>query len=147
MTIKRFLLINTLALSLGVSSMAAMAAQPASEKIATLSAQQSQPKHHRWGGLLTQEQRAELKNYMQSMRQKMTPLVKEKKALKLQLMGKIATPGVQWDEISKLVDQINANNAQMTTLYAQTQLQVFQKLGVLLPPPHKHHSRWHKHMG
>ncbi len=147
MAIKRFLLINTLALSLGVSSMAVVAAQPASEKIATLSAQQNQSKHHRLGGLLTQEQRAELKNYMQGMRQQMIPLIKEKKALKLQLMGKIATPGVQWDEISKLVNQINANNAKITTLYAQTQLQVFQKLGVMLPPFHKHHSKWHRHMG
>ena len=62
-------------------------------------------------------------------------------------MGKIATPGAQWEEVSKLVDKINANNAQMTTLFAQTQLQVFQKFGIVLPPPHKHHFRWHKHMG
>lgn len=147
MTIKRFLLVNTLALALGLSSMAAVAAQPDSEKIASLSAQKNQPMHQRWGNLLTQEQRAELKNYMQETHQKMLPLIKEKNALKLQLMGKIATPGVQWEEVSKLVDKINANNAQMTTLFAQTQLQVFQKFGIVLPPPHKHHFRWHKQMG
>ena len=145
MAIKRFLLINTLALALGVSSLAA--AQPSSEKIINLSTQPSRVHQHQWEGMLSQEQRAELQNYMKEMQRQMAPLLKEKRALKLQLMGKIATPGMQWEEISKLVDKINANNNQITTVFAKTQVQVFQKLGDLLPPPHKHHFKWHKNMG
>ncbi|MCL9685651.1 hypothetical protein [Legionella maioricensis] len=145
MAIKRFLLINTLAIALGASSLAA--AQPSSEKIINLSAPPAHAHPHPFDGMLSQEQKAELQNYMKAMHQQMAPLLKEKSALRLQLMGKIATPGMQWEEISKLVDKINANNNQITTVFAKTQLQVFQKLGVLLPPPHKHHFKWQKRMG
>lgn len=143
MTIKRLLLINSFALALGISSIAA--ADPSSEKIINMSAQTNNQQQHQSGGILTQEQRVELKNYIQNMRQEMLPLLKEKRALKLQLRGKIATPGMQWEELAKLVDQINTNDNKINTVFAKTQFEVFQKLGILLPQPYKHHHfHWYR---
>jgi hypothetical protein len=86
--------------------------------------------------MLTPVQRQELHTILQSMREQMTPLIKEKKSLQLQLRGKLATPNTQWDDVSSLVASLNDNHAKITTLYAKTQLKAFQTLGVLLPLPH-----------
>jgi protein CpxP len=90
-------------------------------------------------GLLTDEQRDELKAIKKNLHEQLLPLFKEKMALKLQLKGKMASPQTQWADISKLVDQLNENNAKITTLIARTQLSAFQKLGVLLPLQHHYH--------
>lgn len=95
-------------------------------------------------GLLTAEQRDELKAIKKSLHEQLLPLFKEKRALKLQLKGKMASPQTQWADISKLVDQLNENNAKITTLIARTQLSAFQKFGVLLPLHHHHHHHGFK---
>lgn len=82
-----------------------------------------------------QEQRSAFKSFMQASRQQMLPLMKEKHALKMQLRGLLATPGVQWSDISRVVDKINTNHAQTTTLFAKQQLDLVRRFGVLLPPP------------
>lgn len=94
--------------------------------------------HHGFNKLLTAQENSELRAIMKNFHEQMAPLVKEKVALKLQLRGKIATPQTQWADISKLIEQINENNAKITTLIARTQLSTFQKLGVLMPLPHHH---------
>ena len=82
------------------------------------------------------------------MRESMRPLLKEKEALRLQLVGKLATPGTEWKDLSPLIAKINDNNAKITTLFTKTQLSSFQKLGVLLfPHPHAKHSHHHPHRG
>lgn len=99
-------------------------------------------------GILTIEQRDDLKVIKKNLHEQLVPLFKEKMALKLQLKGKMASPQTQWADISKLVDQLNENNAKITSLVVRTQLSTFQKFGVLLPlqPHHFHHhhgfKRW-----
>ena len=140
MHIKKLVLGSTLALSLLSTSMVF-----ANEDTNKMTPQIA--KHHHFhkgsGILLTTEQRADLQVILQDMRQQMTPLLKEKRALKLQLMGKLATPAMQWNDIAKLVEHINENNAQITTLFAKTQLTTYQKLGVLLPAFHGRHGHGH----
>ncbi|CDZ79071.1 hypothetical protein BN59_03387 [Legionella massiliensis] len=97
-------------------------------------------KNHGYNKLLTAQQNNELREIMKGLREQMAPLIKEKIALKMQLKGKIATPQTQWSDISKLVEQINENNAKITALIARTQLTTFQKLGVLIP---MHNPRFH----
>ncbi|MGL5742071.1 MAG: hypothetical protein ACRCXC_05745 [Legionella sp.] len=74
----------------------------------------------------------------------MLPLIKEKRALSMQRRGKIATPNTNWSDISGLVEKRNAINAKMGTLWAKTQFQTVQKLGIVLPMHHKHHCRFQK---
>ncbi len=73
---------------------------------------------------------------MGDLHQKIAPLMKEQRALKLQLKGKMATPGTTWDQISGLVSKINAKHAEISTLRAKAQFELYQKTGVMLPPPH-----------
>ncbi len=140
MQIKQLVLTSTLALTLlGVSI--ASAHQP-TVQIAPPHGQQ-QHCHNKFGHLLTSEERQQLHALLNDMRQQMKPLVKEKRALKLQLMGKLATPNTQWTDIAPLVDKINNNHAKITTLFAKTQLKAFQSMGVLLPK--RHGKRFNHH--
>ena len=97
--------------------------------------------HPRFGNvLLTKAQRAEMRTIVHAMFEEMRPLLKTKHALQLQLMGKVATPNMQWSEVAGLLNAINQNNARITTLFAKTQFTTFQKLGVTLPLPHTNHG-------
>lgn len=136
MKIKQVLLLSTLALSLGTAPLAI--AQPVSQKNEPIKSTHFFKRGHHNNLYLSKEQKSELRQYMKEMRRQIAPLVKETRALKLQLMGKIATPGTKWSDISGLVGKINSNQAQIKTIFAKTQLNVFQKLGVLLPPPQSH---------
>jgi len=89
--------------------------------------------------VLTVEQRDELRNIMRNLHVQLTPLIKKKMALKIQLKGKMATPQTQWADINKLVEELNENNAKMTTLITRAQLVAFQKFGVFLPLHHRFH--------
>lgn len=135
MKVKNYLLLGTLALSLGTASIAS--AHP-------MKHHHQRPTHcHKephFLKMLTQEQRTEFDALMTATKEQVKPLFKEKHALHMQLNGLIATPGMQWSEVSKVVDKINANNAKITTLFAQNKLEVFKKFGVVLPPFHRAHA-------
>src|SRR3990167_5666630 len=109
---------------------------------------QIKPCHQGSGKLLTAPQRTALHTLRQTMWTEMRPLIKEKQALRLQLMGKIATPNIQWREIEVVLNKVNENNAKITTLRAKTQFTTFQKLGVTFPLHHQHRSySHHEHRG
>ncbi|KTC83915.1 hypothetical protein [Legionella cincinnatiensis] len=136
MNIKRFLLINSMALSLLGASIAS--AQPPASGAAT-STNQSQQYHHSMNKILTPQQRVELVKIKKNLRAQMLPLIKEKRALSLQIRGKIATPDAKWSDISSLLEKRNAVELKISTLLAKTQLQTYQKMGILLPIHHRHH--------
>ncbi|KTD17748.1 hypothetical protein [Legionella jordanis] len=141
MNLRRLLCMPAFLLSLGLSPLALADDGPQHNQ--TLPTGKIHKSHA--GHLLTAEQRGEVDKMIETMHQQLNPLIKERQALRLQLMGKLATAGMQWDELSPLVTKINANNSQITELLAKTQLQIFQKFGVLLPPRpravmfHHHH--------
>ncbi|WP_115710815.1 hypothetical protein [Legionella sainthelensi] len=137
MNIKRFLLINSMALSLLGTSIAS--AQSMASSAAT-SANQSSQYHQSISKILTPQQRAELVKIKKNLRAQMIPLVKEKRALSLQIKGKIATPNAKWSDISGLLEKRNAVELKISTLLAKTQLQTYQKLGILLPTHHRPHN-------
>lgn len=113
----------------------------ANQNTATVASPQGQYRYHKaHNRLLTAKQQQELHAILHEMNQQMIPLLKTKEALNLQIRGKIAAPNTQWRDIASLVNQLNENNAKITTLFAKTQLSTFQKLGVLLPSPHAGHS-------
>ncbi|WP_454782940.1 hypothetical protein [Legionella sp. WA2022007384] len=136
MNVKRFLLINSLAFS--VLSTCIATAQPVASG-ATVSINQTGHYRQHVGKLLTPEQRMELAKIKQNLRTQMAPLIKEKRALSMQIRGKLATPNAKWSDIANLVEKRNRVNAKISTLWAQTQFQTYQKLGVLLPVHHGHH--------
>lgn len=161
MRIKNLVLTSTLVLSIIGSSLASAAA---TETTATktipmtkLSQTDSKAHHTTWnskhghqgaGKLLTVQQQADLHTIKQAMFIEMRPLLKEKHALRLQLMGKIATPAMPWSDVEVVLNKINVNHAKMTTLVAKTQLTTFQKLGVTLPLHHKQRAYSHnEHRG
>lgn len=78
----------------------------------------------------------------------MQPLLKIKMALRMQLAGKIATPGTEMTDITPLLIKINENNAKITALVAKTQLLAFQKTGRMLLSKYtsRHHFK-HFHHG
>lgn len=137
MNIKRFLLINSLAL--GLLSTSVSIAQPTA---AVASIQQTGQYHSNVGKLLSPEQRFELAKIRKALRVQMAPLIKEKRALTMQIKGKMASPHAKWSDIAPLVEKRNAVNAKIHTLWAQTQFQTYQKVGVLLPVHHAHHCRF-----
>lgn len=137
MNIKRFLLINSMALSLLAASIAS--AQPMASGVATTSPNQSSQYRQSISKILTPQQRAELVKIKKNLRAQMIPLIKEKRALSLQIRGKIATPNAKWSDISGLLEKRNAVELKISTLLAKTQLQTYQKLGILLPIHHRHH--------
>ena len=130
MRIKNLVLTSTFALSLIGSSIGLANQESSTISPPTATHQNS---HKSSVNKLTSQQRAELHTILEGMREQMIPLLKMKKALKLQLIGKIATPKTQWKDIASLVNSINENNAKITILFAKTRLTAFQKLGVLLP--------------
>ncbi|WP_454786074.1 Spy/CpxP family protein refolding chaperone [Legionella sp. WA2024007413] len=136
MNVKRFLLINSLAFSVLSTSIAI--AQPAASG-ATVSINHTGHYKQHVGKLLTPEQRSELAKIKNTFRTQMAPLIKEKRALSMQIKGKLASPNAKWSDISSLVEKRNRVNAKISTLWAQTQFQTYQKLGVLLPVHHSHH--------
>ncbi|WP_131795209.1 hypothetical protein [Fluoribacter gormanii] len=138
MNMKRFLLINSLAFSVLSTSIAA--AQPVVSG-ATVSINQTGHYRQHVGKLLTPEQRSELAKIKKNLRAQMAPLIKEKRALSMQIRGKLATPNAKWSDISSLVEKRNRVNAKISALWTQTQFQTYQKLGVLLPVHHGHHCR------
>jgi hypothetical protein len=135
MNIKHFLLINSVALSL-LGASVVLAESPSNNMTAPLNKTGHNPQHT--GKLLTPQQRSELAKIKKSLRAQMTPLIKERRALSLQIKGKIATTNAEWSEVASLVEQRNAVNEKISTLWAKTQFQTFQKLGVLLPMHHGH---------
>jgi len=141
MKMKHLLLVNGLAL--GVLGASIATAQPSATATVASINQTGQHRQH-VGKLLTPEQRSELAKIKKNLRAKMTPLIKEKRALSMQIRGKMATPNVKWTDISRLVEKRNAVNAKINVLWTQTQFQTFQKLGVLLPV---HHGRHGHHCG
>lgn len=143
MHIKNLVIGSGLALSL-LSSSIVVADQPTNPMSPSHKHQQC----HKgmWKGkMLSPEERQQVHALMKEMRQQMKPLIREKHALKLQLMGKLATPNTQWEDVAALVKNINETNAKMTTLRVQTQLKSFQTIGIMLPMSHGkhfgHHSR------
>ena len=153
MRIKNLVLTSTLALSLIASSLAsATTPMPSgqSKSMTEITKPLLPMKHckHRHGKLLTVQERTELDGIMESLFTEMKPLIKEKQALRLQLMGKIATPNMPWSDVSVVLNKVNENNAKITTLLAKTELRAFQKLGIMLPLNHKqrayhHHTNCH----
>ena len=139
MRIKNVVLTSTFALSLIGSSLGF-----ANQDTSKINAPTATHQQKGLGNKLTAQQREELRTILLNMRKQMTPLLNNKRALKLQLMGKIATPKTQWNDIASLVNKINENNANITTLFAKTQLITFQKLGVLLPSLHKQYFYEHQ---
>ncbi|CAM2746359.1 Uncharacterised protein [Legionella steigerwaltii] len=140
MKIKRFLLISSL--SLGVLGASIATAQPSATAAVASINHTGQYRQH-VGKLLTPEQRSELAKIRKSLRAQMAPLIKEKRALSMQIRGKIATSNAKWSDISRLVEKRNTLNAKINTLWTQTQFQTYQKLGVLLPIHHHgHHCRF-----
>lgn len=158
MRIKDLVLTSTLAVSI-IGSSLAFAAQTSNAETTPMtkitqsatptihSTERHNVRHQGLEKLLTVPQRAELHTIRQAMWTEMRPLLKEKYALRLQLMGKIATPNVQWSEVTAVLNKVNANNTKITTLLAKTQFTSFQKLGISLPLRHKHHAYSHKHSG
>lgn len=85
---------------------------------------------------LSATQKKEFASIRQTYRKQIMPLMQQQTSLKVQLQGKLVTPGVEWKDISALVQQINKNQAELVTIRAKTQLATFQKTGVLLPSQH-----------
>lgn len=142
MNIKRFLILNSIAFSILSTSMAT--AQPSVAGAGMVSIHQTQHFRPNEGKLLTPAQRSELARIKKNLHEQMMPLIKEKRALSMQIRGKLATPHANWNDISKLVEKRNMINAKMNTLWTQTQFKTFQKLGVLLPARHGHHCGFHQ---
>lgn len=140
MYMKRLLLVNSLALALFGAS---VASAQAPTDTANAPIQQSAQCRQHFAKMLTSEQRTELQKIRQDLRAQLLPLIKEKRALKLQIMGKIATANVQWSEVASLVDKNNVNNAKIATLVVKTRFDTYQKLGILLPLRHHHHGGRH----
>ena len=138
MNIKRFLLINSMVLSLLGASMAS--AQSVVNNAATT---KTGHYHQHIDKMLTPEQRTELLKIRKGLRAQMIPLIKERRALSMQIRGKIANPNAKWSDISALVEKRNVINDKMSSLWAKTQFKTFQKLGILLPV-HKHHRHYSK---
>ncbi len=137
MNMKRFLLINSLVFSVLGASIAT--AQPSAPGAAVVSINQTGHYRQHVSKLLTPEQRSELAKIRAKLRVQMAPLIKEKRALSMQIRGKLATPNAKWSDISGLVEKRNMVNAKINTLWAQTQFQTYQKLGVLVPAHYGHH--------
>ncbi|EHL29538.1 periplasmic heavy metal sensor [Legionella drancourtii] len=135
MYMKRLLLVNCFACALLGASV--VFAQPATEKVNAPLQKAGQCRQH-VAKMLTPEQRTELQQIRKDMRVQLLPLIKEKRVLKLQIMGKIATPNVQWSEVASLVDKNNANNAKIAMLVAKTRFETYHKLGILMPLRHHH---------
>lgn len=143
MYMKRFLLIYSFAVTLlGASAVSAQAPSTTNQH------NNPQQKHcavHK-GAVLSAEQRTELQQIKKAMRTQLAPLIKEKRALRLQILGKMATPNAQWNEIASLVEKNNANNGKIATLIAKTRFETYQKLGVLMPLGRAHHGHHACHM-
>ena len=138
MRIKKHLLIGALALSLGASAL--VFANPSSMGPQNNNRAGGHNQCHKAPGpqpikMIPEEQRDAFKAFMKTSRQQILPMIKEKQALKLQLNGLLATPDVQWDSISKVVDKINTTDASINTLVAKNKLEIVQKFGVVLPTP------------
>lgn len=88
--------------------------------------------------------------FMQIVKAKHTqlkPIIKEQRALRAQLKGKIATPGTKWNDLAPMVSKINKNREAMTIIKVNTQLQLFQELGLLKPNAMgTNHFHAHKHI-
>jgi hypothetical protein len=114
-----------------------------------LSSAQAHESNHHWrhpvhAKVFTQvpkAQRTQLQAMLNTTHHHLMPLIKKKRALHLQEMGLMATPGTHWEAISLLVEQSNATNAEITKLVAKSQFDVFNQFGVLLP----HHARFIYH--
>ncbi|KTD40008.1 Spy/CpxP family protein refolding chaperone [Legionella parisiensis] len=134
MNIKRFILISSLVL--GASIATAQTSDPGATVVSV-----NQTGHYRQhvAKLLSPEQRVELAKIKKELHAQMAPLIKEKRALSMQIRGKLATPNAKWSDISRLVEKRNSVHAKISTLWAQTQFKSYQKLGVLLPIRHGHH--------
>ena len=111
MSIKKIILTSAIALSiLGTTVAHAAEATPISASTAVQQTSKSLPKqqschahhqrHHAGNKILTSEQRQEMHKMIQTMFEQMRPLLRDKQALKLQLIGKLATPNTQWSDIA-----------------------------------------------
>ncbi|AHE68067.1 hypothetical protein [Legionella oakridgensis] len=140
MNMKQLVITSTLALSL-LSTSLAFANPSANNPGAPTKHHHPCHCHKKAGNMLNQQQRQTLHTIQQNSRSQIAPLLQEKRMLRLQLIGRLATPNTQWNDIAPLIKRINENNAKITELDAKTQLKTFQEIGVLLPAygQHIHH--------
>lgn len=136
MNIKRFLLMSTVSLSI-LSTSLVSAQSTANTALSPVS--HSSQHHPEITKVLTPQQQVELVKIKKNLRAQMIPLIKEKQAISMQIRGKIATPNTKWSDLSGLVERGNQIDLKMSTLWTKTQLQTYQKLGILLPIHHRHH--------
>lgn len=135
MKMKNTVLVGALALSLSAFSFAL--AQPVKQEQQNSTHQSScHNKKMHFLKMVPQAQRKEFQAWMKASHQQLLPMFKERRALQLQLTGLLATPGVQWSTVSKLVDKINAVKADITTTMVKNRLEAVEKFGIVLPPPH-----------
>ncbi len=135
---KRFLLVQSVALGLfGASIVSA----ESSSSTANLINKSSHNRQHS-GKILTPQQRIDLLKIRKELRDQMIPLIKEKRAISMQIRRKLTTPHAQWNDLARLVEKRNAVNMKISILWTKTQFQTYQKLGILLPTQHGHHCRF-----
>jgi periplasmic protein CpxP/Spy len=133
MYMKRLLLINSFVFALLSASV--VSAEPAAQAV-NAPTQKAGHCRSQYGKELTGVQRNQLQQIRKGMRAQLLPLIKEKRALKLQILGKIATPNAQWNEIASLVEKSNATQAKIALLVAKTRFETYQKLGIVFPQGH-----------
>jgi len=141
MNMKNIILSTTLVAVLGASGITL--AEPYKKQCSDTKLSRVHHNHIPGMGSLSKEQKIEFQNSMKALHKSMAPLIKKKMALQMQLRGKFATPEMTWEETAKIVSEINANNAKITTLFAKNQLNIFQKYGVMLPKPHEKNKFFH----
>lgn len=138
MKIKRLLLVNGFVL--GLLATANVAAQNQAGRINTPLAKsnQCQQVHHK---KLTPEQRDQLRIIRHNTRGALQPLIKEKRALRVQIKEAIIAPHAQWSQVAVLVDKINVINNKIALVVVKSRFEAFQKLGIVTPV--RHHSHCH----
>lgn len=132
MRIKNILLANIIAATLLTSNIA-MAETIITPPAATPPATANLYPMPSFGGMLSPTEQTEVANLMNVMRAQMIPLLKNERALDLQLKGKIATPNTQLSDLAPLINDINTNHGKIETLKTKTQLDIYQKFGVMVP--------------
>jgi hypothetical protein len=87
---------------------------------------------------LTPLQLQKIQPIMKETREKILPIRKEARILKIQLNGKLVTQGTSWQELSDLSAKITKLNEQIFMLKTKARYDIYQNTGLLLPKRHKH---------
>lgn len=129
--LKRITLISLMTLVLGhpMQSLAAPAAAEPTQQQSVAMLQQAASLN--W---------QQAKGIMGQYKQQMKSLYNQKNVLMMQIKGKIVTPGATWDDISKLVNELNAIKGQLLMLKMKAKYEVFQKTGLAMPCKHHRHK-------